>query len=72
MEPAASMSTRGILIENNTIADCLCPAMEFWSARDVVTHNNTVNGAPFDGNNPKQFLQRHCKEIRFSDCAHNP
>jgi len=71
-EPAASMATRGILIENNTIADCLRPAMEFWGTRDVVIRNNTVNGAPFDGKDPKQFLQRHCEEIRFSDAAHNP
>ncbi|MDP0497728.1 MAG: right-handed parallel beta-helix repeat-containing protein [Verrucomicrobiota bacterium JB024] len=64
-EAAESMGPRHILIEDNTIDDCGREPLEFWSTRDVLLRNNTVDGEPL-GNMPSH-LQRNCARIVFAD-----
>jgi len=64
-EPAESRAPHGILIENNRISGCLRPALELWSARDVVVRGNTVNGRPLEASDTKQVVLKNVSDIAW-------
>jgi hypothetical protein len=64
-EPAESQAPHGILIENNRIAGCPRPALELWSARDVVVRGNTVDGRPLKASDTKQVVLKNVSDVRW-------
>ncbi len=64
-EPAESLAPHGILIENNRISGCLRPALEIWSARDVIVRGNTVNGHPLEAADARQVVLKNVSNVRW-------
>lgn len=71
-EPAESPAPHGILIENNRISGCLRPALEIWSARDVVVKDNKVDGRSLEASDTKQVVLKNVSDLRWTRSENSP
>lgn len=70
--PAESPAPHGILIENNRISGCLRPALEIWSARDVVMNCNTVDGRLLEASDTRQVILKNVSDLRWIQAENLP
>jgi len=71
-EPAESPAPHGILIEDNRISGCLRPALEIWSARDVVVKGNKVDGRPLEAADTKQVVLKNVSDLKWTRAENSP